>query len=230
MQRVIFRHSVNEDVNIVWFILNCRKVQPLAFRLPNIGIELMCKIYRMKERERPTKKIETQIRQEVRRKLKILQPKIRKIIRKMRRLWYPIEKEYFRTVEEITGKKWRFNSYVAYVSPFAQFNFYHPNTRCIALEAYIDWDSFEYIVAHELLHLHIYDILKARSDLPREKLENICELLVEFLLLKEKRLAKFWPKQKPILWYELKSMWDGISPKKAIKKFSSDIKEWAFKN
>jgi predicted SprT family Zn-dependent metalloprotease len=186
-------------------------------------MELMYKIYKMKKHE-PPQKIRLQIKKVIKEKEKILKPEVQKSIKKLRSIWKPIEKEFFHAVENITKRKWCYKYYVAYVSPFAQFNFYRGGTRYITLEAYIDLDRAAYTIAHELLHLHIYEILK-EYKMPRDLRIKICEILVEFLSINERKLAKFWPKQKYILWCGLKSMRGKMEPRRIMKKLEKKYKE-----
>jgi len=220
--KLLFKHSFETDKNAIWFILGNPEARLLPNYLPNVGIELMYKLAKKRYMRLP-KKVEREIETEIKKRYRLFEEDTEKTITKMEVLWRPFEKEFFNRMENLSGEKWKYNTYVAYVSPFSTLNSYFGSDNKILIEMSINWERFKWTIAHELIHLLVYERLKRYSLSESERI-LVGELAVEYILFEDPVLKKHWPNQKYVLWGESKDMWKGIAPKKSLMKIKKEFR------
>lgn len=111
--------------------------------------------------------------------------------------WKKIDKTFWKRIEEITNVPWKFNKYVCFINNVTIGHYLIPNEIRIS-------EKNPYTIAEELFHLHYWYIWKKLFKINErhpQKL-NICgkkwsiwhvsETIVEFVLLKDKILKRFW--------------------------------------
>jgi hypothetical protein len=131
---------------------------------------------------------------------------------KIAKKWRVINKEYFDWVSKITGHKWTKNKYKCYVSSsYIAGGGYQKPDMVFVFPFRKDVDS-NIIIAHELFHLHFFDVVNEIGfDIDEKKLWDISEVVV-VLVLSEIKIKNFvykpmiYPQHKD-LYKELKLLW-----------------------
>jgi len=212
--RLSFKHSFEVDKNAVWFILSNPAARALPNYLPNVGIDLMYELAK-KGYSRLPKPVEKAMKAEIRKRYEHMKESNDQTMKKMETLWRPFERRFFARIERLFGKL-RYASYVACVSPFSTLNSYFGSSNRILIESNIEWSRFRWTIAHELLHLFVYEKLK-RYDISESERIMVGELAVEYILFEDPVLKQYWPGQTYVLWRESEELWGGLAPKRSLK-------------
>jgi len=140
-------------------------------------------------------KMRKKIRPMIDEKYKTLRPYLKKTVKIYQTSWDEINNEIFKTIEKITGYKWKYKIYYCVVSPFHRGISNWGGNKIIR-----NWQENSYtmrkITTHELLISHIFTIFE--KDFQKEGLEDkekwaIAEISAWAICGLEKKMLKFWP-------------------------------------
>ncbi len=105
--------------------------------------------------------------------------------------WDKIDNVFWKRVSEITGFQWKHRKYSCFVNDVTVGHYLVPNEIRIS-------EHNVYPIAEELFHLHYWDIFKevfnSKEKYPftNEKSWLLSEIIVEYVLLEDPILSKFW--------------------------------------
>lgn len=162
------------------------------------------------------KKTSREMVQYFKRNEKEIMPKIKKEAKFLETRWKRINDGFFSQIVDITGLKWKYKKYRCQISSsyIVGGGYEKPNTIFVFPPAR-HTDAL-IVIAHELVHLHLFDIfgrMGVDTDKADKKLWNLSEALVN-LVLEKVRIKGFnytgsiCPQHR-ILYKELKSLWRG---------------------
>ena len=128
-------------------------------------------------------------------KYRVLIPYIKKILKFYQKSWDEINKEFFKTVQKITGYSWKYKIYFCVLSPFHRGISSWGGNKIIR-----SWQENPYIMrkitAHELLISHIFTIFERdfkKINLTDKEKWALAEISAWAITGLEEKMLKFWP-------------------------------------
>lgn len=186
------------DALYIWHMLRSDDPAGSRYRAQRMGIteEQLNKIYGKKSYI----EVKSYIQKIVNKRYSKYDGIINKALESNQRSWDEINEFFSIEIEKITKHKWKFDEYVVVISPFHQGISNRDNNKVIRW-AFEDPIEQRRITAHEILMIHIWDILdKEYTDYYRKRSDEnkmlhlwaLNEITTNAILGLEKSLDKLW--------------------------------------
>lgn len=122
-------------------------------------------------------------------------------IKRIKTSWKKVENPFFKRIEQITNNSWNRKTYYYSLSIFEPYASYDTDKGTIMLNYEIynshpDWnDGLNYIIAHELFHLHTIEYIEKffHRKFKKEIDWDLSEIIANIVLLLDPVLKNLWP-------------------------------------
>ncbi|MDD5191848.1 MAG: hypothetical protein PHH54_04200 [Candidatus Nanoarchaeia archaeon] len=115
-------------------------------------------------------------------------------VKQLKKEWKNIEGEYFQKIKEFTGFDWKYKTYTCYISLSVPGlgDIFDGKYNKMILSNILPAKIMKYVLAHELFHLHYFNVCKKGKMSAKAVSTGVNESIPILLMVANPELSKLW--------------------------------------